>query len=71
MIEKPLKSQSPSCQNYPLSDDIQDPDYDWSFLTKPQALAKNRRIEIPRGKVLGGSSALNYMAYTRSAFRFF
>ncbi|KAF9235938.1 alcohol oxidase [Melanogaster broomeanus] len=46
---------------------LNNPDYDWSFLTKPQTLAKNRRIPIPRGKVLGGSSALNYMAYTRGS----
>ncbi|KAF8548623.1 alcohol oxidase [Imleria badia] len=46
---------------------LNDPDYDWSFLTTPQTLAKNRRIPIPRGKVLGGSSALNYMAYTRGS----
>ncbi|KAF9218591.1 alcohol oxidase [Gyrodon lividus] len=46
---------------------LNNPEYDWSFLTKPQTLAKNRRIPIPRGKVLGGSSALNYMAYTRGS----
>ncbi|KAF8123023.1 hypothetical protein EV363DRAFT_1455953 [Boletus edulis] len=47
---------------------LQDPDYDWSFSTKPQALAKNRRIPLSRGKVLGGISALNYMAYTRHGY---
>ncbi|KAH7923032.1 alcohol oxidase [Leucogyrophana mollusca] len=43
------------------------PEYDWSFLTKPQVNAKDRRIPINRGKVLGGTSALNYMAYTRGS----
>ncbi|KAG8221627.1 alcohol oxidase [Butyriboletus roseoflavus] len=46
---------------------LDNPDYDWLFLTKPQTLAKSRRLPIPRGKVLGGSSALNYMAYTRGS----
>ncbi|KAF8443688.1 alcohol oxidase [Boletus edulis BED1] len=46
---------------------LNNPDYDWSFSTKPQALAKNRRIPLSRGKVLGGTSALNYMAYTRGS----
>ncbi|KAH7909099.1 alcohol oxidase [Hygrophoropsis aurantiaca] len=43
------------------------PEYDWGFLTKPQVNAKDRQIPINRGKVLGGTSALNYMAYCRGS----
>lgn len=38
---------------------------DWSFWTEPQAHVNNRRIYIPRGKTLGGSSSTNAMAYVR------
>lgn len=37
--------------------------YAWKFETEPQAELKDQRIYWPRGKVLGGSSALNGMAY--------
>jgi choline dehydrogenase len=38
---------------------------DWSYFTAPQAHATGRRLHWPRGKVLGGSSALNGMIYVR------
>lgn len=37
----------------------------WRFVTTPQAHAGGRRIFTPRGKVLGGSSSINGMVYTR------
>ena len=37
--------------------------YAWKFETEPQAGLKGQTIYWPRGKVLGGSSALNGMAY--------
>lgn len=40
-------------------------DYDWDFYTVPQQHAAQRRIYQPRGKVLGGSSAINSMLYVR------
>ncbi|KAG2340625.1 alcohol oxidase [Suillus weaverae] len=46
---------------------VPDPEYDWNFVTKPQPFAQNREMPIPRGKVLGGTSALNYMAYCRGS----
>jgi len=38
---------------------------DWGFSTEPQANVLNRRIYLPRGKTLGGSSSTNAMAYVR------
>lgn len=42
---------------------------DWSYKTEPLNTAclgmKNNRCNWPRGKVLGGSSVLNYMIYVR------
>jgi choline dehydrogenase len=38
---------------------------DCGFWTEPQEFANNRKIYLPRGKVLGGSSSTNAMAYVR------
>ena len=42
---------------------LTDERYAWKFETEPQHTLKGQRIYWPRGKVLGGSSALNGMAY--------
>jgi 4-pyridoxate dehydrogenase len=39
--------------------------FDWGYETEPEPGLNNRRIEATRGKVLGGSSSINVMAYTR------
>jgi choline dehydrogenase-like flavoprotein len=39
--------------------------HDWHYQTEPNPNLDNRRIEAARGKVLGGSSSINVMAYTR------
>src|ERR1700758_3244206 len=39
--------------------------HDWGYATEPEPNLDNRRIEAMRGKVLGGSSSINMMAYTR------
>lgn len=41
--------------------------YDWGYATEPEPGMDNRRIECARGKVLGGSSSINGMAYGRGA----
>ena len=38
---------------------------DWSYYTEPQAGCRGRRIFWPRGKMIGGSGALNAMIYIR------
>jgi choline dehydrogenase len=38
---------------------------DWDYVTVPQAGCAGRELHIPRGKVLGGSSAMNGMIYIR------
>ncbi|KAK7005869.1 pyranose dehydrogenase [Favolaschia claudopus] len=40
---------------------------DWNFTTAPQIGLNNRSIPYPRGHVLGGSSSVNQMAYTRGS----
>jgi 4-pyridoxate dehydrogenase len=39
--------------------------FDWGYHTEPEPNLNGRRIEAMRGKVLGGSSSINVMAYTR------
>ncbi|KAJ6535901.1 alcohol oxidase [Mycena vulgaris] len=41
--------------------------YDWLFSTSPQSGAAGRSIPVVRGKLLGGSSALNFMAWDRGS----
>jgi choline dehydrogenase len=40
-------------------------DEDWGYMTAPQAACAGRRLHWPRGRVLGGSGALNGMIYVR------
>lgn len=44
---------------------MQHPLLNWKYWTTPQKALNNRKIYIPRGKTLGGSSAVNAMCYTR------
>ena len=39
--------------------------FDWTFFTEPQEHLGGRRMHWPRGKVLGGTSSINYMIYMR------
>ncbi|KAI0746371.1 alcohol oxidase [Daedaleopsis nitida] len=41
--------------------------YDWMFSSIPQTSAANRTVPLPRGKVLGGSSAINGLAWGRAS----
>jgi len=42
-------------------------EYDWNYTSIPQKALNGRTIDVNRGKVLGGSSALNYLCYDRAA----
>ena len=37
----------------------------WGYSTTPQAAAGGRRVPLPRGRVIGGSSSINGMVYFR------
>jgi choline dehydrogenase len=39
--------------------------YDWGFVTEPEPMLGGRRLAVPRGKVLGGSSSINGMCFIR------
>jgi choline dehydrogenase len=38
---------------------------DWDYCTAPEPFCDGRRIQIPRGRTLGGSSSMNAMVYIR------
>jgi len=39
----------------------------WNFTTTPQTSLDNRVLTYPRGRVLGGSSSINFLVYTRGS----
>ncbi len=44
---------------------VNDPKVDWRFYTDPEPGLYGRSLYWPRGRVLGGSSSINAMCYTR------
>ena len=46
-------------------DTFLDPVVNWGFMSEPEPFADGRQIPAPRGKVLGGSSSVNGMMYSR------
>ena len=44
---------------------LRDRIYSWNYETEPEPALDNRRVECARGKVIGGSSSINAMAYVR------
>ena len=38
---------------------------DWGYFSEPEPYLNDRKIFCPRGKVLGGSSSINFMMYVR------
>lgn len=46
-------------------DTFMDPQVSWGYQSEAEPHADQRRIPVPRGKVLGGSSSVNGMMYSR------
>ena len=44
---------------------INNPTANWLYSGEPEASTNGRRVPVPRGKILGGSSAINGMAFVR------
>ena len=59
--DRTWKIAMPAALTYNLMDDR----YNWYYQTEPQQHMDGRRLYWPRGRVLGGSSALNAMVYIR------
>ncbi|KAF8874569.1 glucose-methanol-choline oxidoreductase [Gymnopilus junonius] len=43
------------------------PKFDWCFKSEPQEHTGQRSIQVPRGKGLGGTTVLNYLAWDRAS----
>ncbi|KAF5353361.1 hypothetical protein D9756_007863 [Leucocoprinus leucothites] len=41
--------------------------YDWNYTTVPQQGLNNRSVTVQRGRILGGSTSVNGMVYTRGS----
>jgi choline dehydrogenase len=50
---------------------LKSPRYNWCYFTDPVPTLRDRRVYFPRGKVLGGSGAINGMVYVRGNARDF
>src|SRR6185312_1072586 len=46
-------------------DTFMDPVVNWGYLSEPEPYADGKQVPAPRGKVLGGSSSVNGMMYSR------
>ncbi len=55
----------PAALAYPLKGRT----YNWHYMSEPEPFMDGRRIYCPRGRVLGGSSSINGMAYVRGHAR--
>lgn len=42
-----------------------DPRFGWGYLTEPDSATGDRAIDLPRGRLLGGTSSVNGMMYSR------
>lgn len=40
-------------------------EFNWQYVSEPEKYLSGRQVDHPRGKVLGGSSSINGMVYTR------
>ena len=59
--------QMPGALSYPMNMRR----YDWGFRSEPEPHLGGRRLAVPRGKVIGGSSSINGMVYVRGHARDF
>ena len=59
--------QMPGALSFPMNMEM----YDWGFKSEPEPELNNRRLVVPRGKVIGGSSSINGMVYVRGHARDF
>ena len=50
---------------------INNPEVNWLYSSEPEASTNGRRLPVPRGRMLGGSSAINGLAFVRGQARDF
>ena len=65
IIEAGGPANLPAVENPPQWPTLQGGPLDWRYVTTPQPGLDGRVVPYPRGKALGGSSAINALAYQR------
>ncbi|MEQ8604662.1 MAG: choline dehydrogenase [Marivibrio sp.] len=65
--DRSLFIQMPTALSIPMNM----PKYNWGYESEPEPYMDGRRLDCPRGKVMGGSSSINGMAYVRGHARDF
>jgi len=59
--DKSIFIQMPTALSIPMNM----PKYNWGFESEPEPGLNGRKLDCPRGKVIGGSSSINGMAFVR------
>jgi choline dehydrogenase len=59
--DRSLFIRMPSALSIPMNSSV----YNWGFTSQPEPFLGGRRMNCPRGKVLGGTSSINGMVYVR------
>ncbi|MBS7838418.1 GMC family oxidoreductase [Wohlfahrtiimonas chitiniclastica] len=57
--DKTIHAKMPASMPYMMANHV------WPYQTEPEPHLNNRKMEVPQGKILGGSSTVNGMAYVR------
>ncbi len=65
LLEAGNPDTKPEIQNPSATLSLLGSEVDWGYFSEPEPYLNNRKIYCPRGKVLGGSSAINFMLYSR------
>jgi choline dehydrogenase len=65
LLEAGAADENPAIHDPARVWELWDGPEDWGYRTVPQASCAGRRLHLPRGRVLGGSSTLNGMIYIR------
>lgn len=59
--DRSLFIHMPAAMSYPLTSKR----INWMFMTEPEPALNDRAVDVPRGRVLGGSSSINGMVFVR------
>ena len=57
--DKTIHAKIPASMPYMMANHV------WAYQTEPEPYLNQRRMEIPQGKIIGGSSSVNGVAYIR------
>lgn len=57
--DKTIHAKIPASMPYMMANHV------WAYQTEPEPHLNQRRMEVPQGKIMGGSSSVNGMAYVR------